>query len=141
MSSENSDLVFAKFEIDVADILTFNDYPIGVRRMVPITAGEVSGAIGTGRLLPGTDWQWLHADNTIHLSAHYAIELMTESGSDLIEVESNGLRVVAADGATYFKTVIRFTAPKHRTDLNHRLFLAHGKREANRVVLELVPID
>jgi hypothetical protein len=141
MSNFDPNSVYGKFEVDVDDILTFSDYPIGVRRMVPITGGDVSGAMGSGRVLTGTDWQWLHEDGTIHLSAHYAIELQTPTGVDLVEVESNGLRVVAADGTTYFKTVIRFTAPKHRTDLNHRLFIAHGKRESNRVVLDLVPVS
>lgn len=129
--------VFAQIEVEVADIVDLGQTAIGHRRMVPITGGRVSGAIGHGVVLPGTDWQWIHKDGTVSLDAHYALQL--DSG-ELVEVESRGIRHVAEDGSVYFRTSIRFTTTANRPEINQRLFAATGARLANQVVLEVSPL-
>lgn len=128
---------FATFKVDVADVVNFANHAIGDRRMVPITGGTVSGQIGNGVVLPGSDWQWAHADGTIRLDAHYALQL--DSGEQ-VEVESRGIRVVCDDGRVYFRTSIRLTTVADRPDVNHRLFTSVGTRLANQVILDLYPV-
>lgn len=126
--------IFAHIEVEVADIVDLGVTAIGHRRMVPITGGRVSGPIGSGVVVPGTDWQWIHADGTVSLDAHYGLHL--DSG-ELVEVESRGIRHVAEDGTVYFRTSIRFTTTSERPDINQRLFAATGARLDNQVVLEV----
>lgn len=128
---------FAVFQVEVSEIVDFGQTAIGHRRMVPISGGTVEGQIGLGKILPGTDWQWIHADGTVSLDAHYSILL--ESG-ELVEVESRGLRVIEADGTVYFRTSIRLTAGTDRADINHRMFTSVGQRLDDKVILQLFPV-
>ncbi len=127
---------FATFKVDVADIIDFGSGAIGHRRMVPITGGVVSGEIGSGVILPGTDWQWILADGTISLDAHYALKLVS---GEFVEVESRGLRHVSENGEVYFRTSIRLTTTADRSDINQRLFTSVGSRLENQVILDLYP--
>jgi hypothetical protein len=127
---------FATFTVEVADIIDFGAGSIGHRRMVPITGGAVAGEIGSGVILPGTDWQWILADGTISLDAHYALKL--DSG-EFVEVESRGLRHVSETGEVYFRTSIRLTSSAERPDINRRLFTSIGTRLENKVILDLYP--
>jgi hypothetical protein len=130
---------FATFVVDVGDIVDLGATAIGHRRMVPLTGGQVSGAIGTGRVIPGgTDWQSVHEDGTVAIDARYVIEL--DSG-ECVQVESRGLRRVNADGTVYFRTVVRMTTTVQRPDINHRLFVSVGRRLEDRVLLDLYPIS
>lgn len=129
--------VFAVFNVDVAEIIDFGQTAIGHRRMVPITGGTISGAIGSGVILPGTDWQWVHADGSITLDAHYALKL--DSG-ELVEVESRGTRYTDANGQVIFRTSIRLSTSADRPDINQRMFDAVGKRLAEEVILEISPV-
>ena len=129
--------VFAVFNVDVAEIIDFGQTAIGHRRMVPITGGKVSGAIGAGVILPGTDWQWVQADGSITLDAHYALKL--DSG-ELVEVESRGTRYTDASGQVIFRTSIRLSTSADRPDINQRMFDAVGKRLADEVILEISPV-
>lgn len=129
--------VFATFKVDVADILDFGQTAIGHRRMVPITGGTVSGAIGAGVILPGSDWQWLQPDGTVSLDAHYTLQLET---GELVEVESRGLRHVSDSGEVYFRTSIRLTTSAGRPDINRRMFTSVGSRLENQVILDLYPV-
>lgn len=129
--------VFAVFNVDVAEIIDFGQTAIGHRRMVPITGGTISGAIGSGVILPGTDWQWVQADGSITLDAHYALKL--DSG-ELVEVESRGTRYTDANGQVIFRTSIRLSTSADRPDINQRMFVAVGQRLANEVILEISPV-
>ena len=129
---------FAQFVVDVEDIIDLGSSAIGHRRLVPITGGTVSGPIGAGIVLPGgADWQWLHADGTIALDAHYVLRL--DSG-ELVEVQSTGLRHVPVDGPVYFRTVVRMTTTSDRPEINQRLFISVGSRLERQVVLDLYPV-
>lgn len=129
--------LFAVFKVDVAEIVDFGQTAIGHRRMVPITGGTVSGAIGSGVILPGSDWQWVHPDGSIKIDAHYALKL--DSG-ELVEVESRGTRYTDANGQVVFRTSIRLTTSADRPEINQRMFDAVGKRLANEVILEISPV-
>lgn len=130
---------FAHFEVTVDPIVELDGHAVGRRRMVPLTGGTVSGAIGDGVILSGgTDWQWVDATGRIVLDAHYVLEL--DSG-DRVEVESSGIRIVDEDGGVYFRSGIRLTGPAHRTDINGRLFVARGTRLEDTVILDLYPVD
>lgn len=128
---------FAVFNVDVAEIIDFGHTAIGHRRMVPIIGGKVSGLIGDGEILPGTDWQWIQADGTITLDAHYALKL---NSGELVEVESRGTRYTDANGQVIFRTSIRLSTSADRPDINQRMFVAVGQRLANEVILEISPV-
>ena len=129
---------FAEFKVDVAEIIDFGHTAIGHRRMVPITGGTVSGQIGAGVILPGSDWQWIHPDGTVSLDAHYAIQL---NSGELIEVESRGTRFTDVFGDVVFRTSIRLTTAANRPDINQRMFNAIGKRLDNQVILQIFTVD
>ena len=61
----------------------------GVRRIIPITGGEVRGDI-TGKVCPfGADFQIIRPNELIELEAKYAFE--TDDGA-VVYVENRGLR-------------------------------------------------
>ncbi len=133
---EESNLSFALLKVEVGEILDFGPTQIGHRRMIPITGGQVSGEIGSGRILSGADWQWVHKDGTISLDAHYVIRM--DSG-ELIEVESRGTRFTSPEGEVIFRTSLRFSSNFDRPELNQRMFSAVGQRLERLVVLEVTP--
>lgn len=127
---------FARLEVEVDAILDLGVLATGHRRFVPITGGRVTGRIGEGVVLPGGDWQRIHADGTVSLDAQYTLRL--HDGTH-VEVESRGIRAVD-ESDTYFRTAIRFTAPADRDDLNRRLFVSSGTRLERAVILDVYAI-
>ena len=111
-----------------------------LRRFVPILGGVVSNGL-KGRILSGGgDWQSVLVDGTIEISAHYVIEI---EGEGLVEIRSDGVRAVPEDNpdAVYFRTLIRFqTSAPGLKRLNKVLAISTGRREANRVLLEISEI-
>jgi len=62
-------------EVALAPAQEIGDGPLGRRRIIPITGGEVSGARLSGRVLPGgADWQIVRPDGVAYLDARYTIE-------------------------------------------------------------------
>ena len=127
------------FAIDVGEAQTV-DQGAPLRRFVPILGGVVSNGL-TGRILSGGgDWQSVLVDGTIEISAHYVIEI---EGEGLVEIRSDGVRAVPEDNpdAVYFRTLIRFqTSAPGLKRLNKVLAISTGRREANRVLLEISEI-
>ncbi|HWW64019.1 MAG TPA: DUF3237 family protein [Sphingomonadaceae bacterium] len=122
------------------------------RRCVPITRGIVRGRL-TGTGLPGgTDWQRILPDGTTDLEAHYAFE--TDRG-ELVEVTSNGLRsgppetmraLLAGEkvdpALIYFRTAMRFRSESPRLrEFTTRLFIGVGRREPDRVLLDVYAVE
>jgi hypothetical protein len=139
-------------DADVGAIQHFGNTPYGERRVIDITGGRVHGARLDGRILPGgTDRQIIRTDGVTDLVARYSIE--TDSGS-LILVNSDGMRhgpaeVLAAiargervaPDRYYFRTVMRFeTADPACSWLNRIIALATGKREQQRVLLDVYEV-
>lgn len=137
-----------RIEVDVADVVSLGDAPMGQRRYVQLTGGRVSGGLRGEVVSGGVDWQWLRGDEVLEIQAHYVLRL--EDGA-LVEVDSRGLRHGPAEvlkrlmaGAPvapeeyFFRTFIRLTtgAPEH-ADLNRVMAVAVGAREAGRVVLDV----
>ena len=124
----------------------------GRRRIIPITGGIVEGPRLTGTVIPGgADWQIVHADSTIDLTARYTIEA---ADGTRIGVVNRGLRRAApeilarlAAGETvdpalvYFRTTPVFETPEgpHRW-LSRSIFVATAQRHPAGVLLRFFEV-
>ena len=135
--------------VQVAAPLAIGDVGAGVRRIVDILGGTVTGPLLSGRIRPGgADFQLIRAGGVAELHARYVIE--AASGA-LIYVENTGLRSgpaavlarlnrgEAVDPAlVYFRSAPRFeTAAPELKWLMENLFLATGVRRPDAVELTL----
>jgi hypothetical protein len=135
----------ADLVVTVAKPIEVGRGPAGMRRMIPITGGTVTGPRLQGRVLPGgADFQILRGDGVTELQARYVIE--TTEGA-LIYIENTGLRHGPADvmeklnrgeavdpGQIYFRTTARFeTAAEHYLWLTKYVFAAEGTRRPDHV--------
>jgi Protein of unknown function (DUF3237) len=132
----------------IGSVTSAGDIGHGVRRIIPITGGEVRGAI-TGKVCAfGADFQIIRPNELIELEARYAFE--TDDGA-VIYVENRGLRFGPVDllqklkrgepvdpALIYFRTVPRFEtgSEKYRWLMEH-LFVASAARHADRVVIDV----
>ena len=133
----------------IGDVTTAGDIGHGVRRIIPITGGEVRGADINGKVCAfGADYQIIRPNELIELEAKYAFE--TDDGA-VIYVENRGIRFGPAElmqrlkrgeavdpELIYFRTMPMFEtgAAKYRWLMDH-LFVASAARHADRVVLDV----
>jgi Protein of unknown function (DUF3237) len=133
----------------IADVTTAGEIGHGVRRIIPITGGEVRGEAVNGKVCAfGADFQIIRPNELIELEARYAFE--TDDGA-VVYVENKGIRFgpvellqrlkrgEAVDPALiYFRTVPRFEtgAEKYRW-LMENLFIGSAARHADRVVIDV----
>jgi hypothetical protein len=133
----------------IGGVTSAGDIGIGVRRIIPITGGEVKGRDVNGKVLPfGADFQIIRPNELIELEAKYAIE--TDDGA-VIYVENKGIRFGPVEllrrlnrgeavdpGLIYFRTVPKFEtgAEKYRW-LMESLFVGSAARHTDRVVLDV----
>ncbi len=124
----------------------------GQRRIIPITGGIIEGPRLTGTIIPGgADWQTIHTDSTIDLTARYTIKA---TDGTLIGVVNRGLRrappeILArlAAGETvdpalvYFRTTPVFETPEgpHRW-LSRSIFVATAQRHPAGVLLRFFEV-
>src|ERR1043165_430539 len=74
----------------IGEVTTAGDLGYGVRRIIPITGGEVRGEKVNGKVLPfGADFQIIRPNELIDLEARYAFE--TDDGA-VVYVENKGIR-------------------------------------------------
>jgi Protein of unknown function (DUF3237) len=134
---------------DIAEVTTAGDIGHGVRRIIPITGGEVRGDDVNGKVLPfGADFQIIRPNELIELEARYAFE--TDDGA-VVYVENRGIRFGPVDlllklkrgepvdpKLIYFRTVPKFEtgAAKYRWLMEH-IFVASAARHADRVVIDV----
>ena len=134
---------------EIGEVTTAGDIGHGVRRIVPITGGEVRGADINGKVCAfGADFQIIRPNELIELEAKYAFE--TDDGA-VIYVENKGIRFGPVEllqrlkrgepvdpGLIYFRTVPKFEtgAVKYRW-LMENLFVASAARHADRVVIDV----
>jgi len=134
---------------EIAEVTTAGNVGHGVRRIIPITGGEVKGERVNGKVLPfGADFQIIRPNELIDLEARYAFE--TDDGA-VVYVENKGLRFGPVDllqklkrgepvdpKLIYFRTVPRFEtgAAKYRW-LMENLFIGSAARHADRVVIDV----
>jgi hypothetical protein len=133
----------------IADVTTAGDIGHGVRRIIPITGGEVRGEKVNGKVLPfGADFQIIRQSELIEVEAKYAFA--TDDGA-VVYVENKGIRFGPLDlllklkrgesvdsNLIYFRTVPKFEtgAEKYRWLMEH-IFVASAARHADRVVIDV----
>lgn len=128
--------------------------PHGLRRIVPITGGTVSGPRLRGKVVPGgADWQFVRpADDVLEIEAKYTLE--TDDGV-LIMVTNKGLRrgpkevidALARGEAVdpslyYFRTVAQFEVPADSAYawLNQSLFVGVAERQADAAIIKFYEV-
>ena len=131
--------------VELARPIEMGRSPRGIRRMIPIVGGAVTGDRISGRILHlGADWQTVFDDGSAELDTRYAFE--TPDGAT-IDIRNYGIRhgppeVVAAlargedvDPSKYYmRTQPRFeTGDERYAWLNRMICVGTGAREASRV--------
>ena len=134
---------------NIGGVTTAGDIGSGIRRIIPITGGEVKGEGINGKVCPfGADFQIIRPNELIELEAKYAFE--TDDGA-VVYVENKGIRFGPVDlllrlkrgepvdpKLIYFRTVPKFEtgAAKYRW-LMQNLFVGSAARHAARVVIDV----
>ena len=113
---------------------------VGVRRIIPITGGKVTGPALNGVVLPGgADWQVVREDGLTDIAARYTLK--SEDGA-LLYVSNPGIReakpeIIARLNAGenldpslyYFRTAPRIeTSSPRYAWMGRRLFICRGAR-------------
>ncbi|GFE85662.1 DUF3237 domain-containing protein [Steroidobacter agaridevorans] len=121
----------------------------GLRRIVPIRGGEVTGPLLQGKVVPGgADWQFVRPDGVLQIEAKYTLQA---ADGALIMVTNRGLRHGPPDvidrlargeavdpSLYYFRTSAEFEAPldsKHAW-LNRALFIGVAQRTAAAAIIK-----
>jgi hypothetical protein len=134
---------------NIGAVTSAGDIGSGVRRIIPITGGEVKGEGFHGKVCPfGADFQIIRPNELIELEAKYAFE--TDDGAT-VYVENKGMRFGPVDllqklkrgepvdpKLIYFRTVPKFETghEKYRWLMEH-LFVGSAARHADRVVIDV----
>src|ERR1700730_19002817 len=134
---------------EIAEVTTAGDIAHGVRRIIPITGGEVRGESVNGKVLPfGADFQIIRPNELIDLEARYAFE--TDDGA-VVYVENKGIRFGPVEllqkltrgepvdtNLIYCRTVPKFeTGHENYRWLMQHIFVASAARHADRVVIDV----
>jgi hypothetical protein len=135
--------------VEIGGVTTTGETGHGVRRIIPITGGEVKGAKVCGKVLPfGADFQIIRPNELIDLEAKYAFE--TDDGA-VVYIENKGMRFGPVEllqklkrgepvdpKLIYFRTVPKFETghEKYRWLMEH-IFVASAERHADRVVIDV----
>jgi hypothetical protein len=132
----------------IGSVTSAGDVGHGVRRIIPITGGDVRGDI-TGKVCAfGADFQIIRPNELIELEAKYAFE--TDDGA-VVYVENKGLRFGPVEllqrlkrgepvdpKLIYFRTVPKFeTGNEKYRWLMENLFIGSAARHADRVVIDV----
>ncbi len=135
--------------VRIAEVTVAGDIGHGVRRIIPITGGDVRGENVNGKVLAfGADFQIIRPNELIELEAKYAFE--TDDGA-VVYVENRGIRFGPVDllqklkrgepvdpKLIYFRTVPKFeTGHANYRWLMEHLFVASAARHADRVVIDV----
>ncbi|MDA7425665.1 DUF3237 domain-containing protein [Thalassococcus lentus] len=138
-----------QLKVQLAPIREMGPGRAGQRRIIPIIGGTVSGPRLSGKIVNlGADWQTVFDDGLAQLDTRYAFE--TDDGA-LIEIINFGYRhgpeeVIAAlargedvpADSYYMRTHARLeTGDSRYAWVNKSLFLGTGKRDKERVVIDL----
>jgi len=133
----------------VGEVTTAGEIGHGVRRIIPITGGEVRGKNVNGKVCAfGADFQIIRPNELIELEAKYAFE--TDDGAT-VYVENRGIRFGPVEllqklkrgepvdpKLIYCRTVPRFeTGHANYRWLMENLFVASVARHADRVVIDV----
>jgi hypothetical protein len=142
----------ADLAVSVGQPIEIGETGAGVRRVIPILGGEVSGPRLQGRVLPaGADYQLIRADGVAELHARYVIET---TGGSRIYVENSGLRHGPAEAMErlrrgepvdpaliYFRTTTKFeTHDEAFSWLARHIFVGAGVRHPDRVQISIYQV-
>jgi hypothetical protein len=137
----------ADLKVIVGDPIEVGETPAGIRRMIPILGGEVSGPRLKGHVMNGgADYQILRKDGVTELDARYVLEL---EGGAKVYVTNSGLRHGPPElmerirrgepvdpALIYFRATPRFeTGHQNYAWLTRHIFVCDGVRRPNRVEL------
>lgn len=143
----------ATVSVDVGEPIEIGQTPDGVRRVIPIVGGTVTGPKLNGRVLAaGADYQLLRSPTLTELVAKYVIE--THDGARIF-VSNVGLRSGSEEdtaalvrGAAvdperiYFRCTPKLsTASPQWSWLNSRILIATAERYPDAVFLHLYVVD
>ena len=133
----------------IGSVTSAGDIGTGVRRIIPITGGEVRGPGIKGAIFPcGADFQVIRPNGLTELEAKYAF---TMDDGAIVYIENVGIRSGPkqlldriAKGETvdpaliYFRSVPKFEtgAEKYRWLMEH-LFIGVGARHPDRVEIDV----
>lgn len=139
--------------VSVATPLVVGEATLGLRRVVPITGGTVSGPRLNGRVVPGgADWQFVRPDGVLAIEAKYTLE--ADDGM-LIMVTNKGMRhgpqavldrIARGDQVApseyYFRTSAEFevAAKSKHAWLNRALFIGAAERKANAAIIRFFEV-
>jgi hypothetical protein len=133
----------------IGSVTSAGDIGTGVRRIIPITGGEVKGQDINGQICAfGADFQIIRPNELIELEAKYAFA--TDDGA-VIYVENRGIRFGPVEllqklkrgepvdpKLIYFRTVPKFeTGSEKYRWLMESLFVGSAARHADRVVVDV----
>ena len=133
---------------EIGDVTSAGETGIGIRRIIPITGGDVKGDVN-GKVCPfGADFQIIRPNELIDLEARYAFE--TDDGA-VVYVENKGLRFGPIDlllqlkrgepvdpSLIYFRTVPKFETGSEKSRwLMQTLFIGSAARHRDRVVIDV----
>jgi hypothetical protein len=120
----------------IGSVTSAGDVGHGVRRIIPITGGEVRGDINGKVCAFGADFQIIRPNELIELEAKYAFE--TDDGA-VVYVENKGIRF----GPVELLQRLKRGEPKFETGsekyrwLMQNLFIGSAARHADRVVIDV----
>ena len=135
--------------VRIGEVTSAGDTGTGVRRIIPITGGEVKGEGISGKVLSfGADFQIIRPNELIELEAKYAFE--TDDGA-VVYVENKGIRFGPVEllqklkrgepvdpKLIYFRTVPKFeTGAENYRWLMEHIFVGSAARHADRVVIDV----
>lgn len=136
-------------EVEVGPPVTVGQGPLGIRRVIPILGGRLTGPGLTGEVLPGgADHQIIRPDGVVELVARYTLRLPDGA---LVYVVNSGIRDASPEDTArllrgepvppervYFRTapVFETASPAHQW-LHRRLFVGYGERQPAAVLLRI----
>jgi hypothetical protein len=141
-----------RLEVEVTAPIEVGRLTSGLRRVVPITGGTVSGLF-TGRVLPGgADIQLIRSDTETEVEARYLLE---SDDGELVTVHNIGLRTGSADDIArlrrdepvdpariYFRGTPRFeTAAPRLARLMTHVFVGVGTRQPRSVTFDVFEVQ
>jgi hypothetical protein len=139
-------------EVEVAPPIEVGRLTSGLRRVVPITGGTVSGLF-TGRVLPGgADIQLIRTDTETEVEARYLLE---SDDGELVTVHNIGLRTGSAEDIArlrrdepvdpariYFRATPWFeTAAPRLARLTTHVFVGTGTRQPRSVTFDVFEVQ
>jgi Protein of unknown function (DUF3237) len=139
-------------EVEVGAPVEIGMTPAGLRRVIPITGGTVSGRLMTGRILPGgADFQLISTPTETLAEARYVLE--SDEG-ELVYVDNRALRTGSAEDIArlrrdepvdpariYFRSTPRFeTAAPRLAWLAGRVFVGTGTRQPRSVTFDFFEV-